>query len=89
VLSQGHEVVGPSYSMLLSAAATDTAKGRRSDNLNRVIRVGDRDGRPGNPNQVIWVNSREQQWPDYLGRVSASRVAYTEQHLVNTENRVT
>jgi hypothetical protein len=60
MLSQGHEVVGPGYSKLSSAAATETNKGRRSDNLNRVTRVGDRDGRPGIPNRVIRVNSREQ-----------------------------
>jgi hypothetical protein len=47
VLSQGREVVGPGYSKLSSAAATEINKGRRSDNLNRVIEIGDRDGRPG------------------------------------------
>jgi hypothetical protein len=52
-------VVGPSYSKLSSAAAMKTDKGRRSDNINRVNRVGDRDGRPGDPNCVIRVNSRE------------------------------
>jgi hypothetical protein len=36
VLSQGHEVVGPGYSKLSSAAAMETDKGRCSDNLNRV-----------------------------------------------------
>jgi hypothetical protein len=100
VLSQGREVVGPGYSKLSSDATTETDKGRHSDNLNRVTRVGNRDGRPGNPNQVAWVNNREQQWLDYSGRVgrvsnteqesgSASRDANTEQHSVNTENRVT
>jgi hypothetical protein len=67
VLSQGHEVVGPGYSKLSSATTTEIDKGRCSDNLNRVTRVGDRDGRLGNPNQVIRVNSREQQQVDYLG----------------------
>jgi hypothetical protein len=60
VLSQGHEVVGPGYSKLSSAAAMETDKVRCSDNLNRVTRVGDWGGRPGNPNRVIQVNSWEQ-----------------------------
>jgi hypothetical protein len=95
VLSQGREVVGPGYSKLSSAATMETNKGRRSDNLNRVTRVGD--GWPGIPNWVIRVNSREQQRQDYLGHVgwvsnteqeqgSTSRVASTEQLSVNTEN---
>jgi hypothetical protein len=100
VLSQVHEVVGPGYSKLSSAAATETDKGRLSDNLKRVTRVGDRDGWLGIPNRVIRVNSREQQRLDYLEHVgwvsnteqepgSTSRVANTEQHSVNTENWVT
>jgi hypothetical protein len=66
VLSQVHEVVGPGYSKLSSAAATETDKGRLSDNLKRVTRVGDRDGWLGIPNRV---NSREQQRLDYLEHV--------------------
>jgi hypothetical protein len=69
VLSQGCEVVGLGYSKLSRAAATETDKGRCSDNLNRVPRVGDRDGRLGSPNWVIWVNCREQQGLGYSGRV--------------------
>jgi hypothetical protein len=100
VLSQGREVIGLGYFKLSSAAAMETDKGRRSDNLNRGTRFGDRDGRLGNPNQVIRVNSMEQQWPDYSGWVSqvsnteqepgsTSWVANMEQHSVNIENRVT
>jgi hypothetical protein len=79
VLSQGCEVVGPGYSKLSSSVATETDKGRCSDNLNRVTRVGDRDGRPGNPNWVIRVNNREQQRPDYSRRFG--RVRNMEQEL--------
>jgi hypothetical protein len=50
VLSQDREVVRPGYSKLLSDATMETDKGRCSDNLNRVTRVGDWDGRPSNPN---------------------------------------
>jgi hypothetical protein len=97
VLSLGHEVVGLGYSKLSSAATIFMDKGRCSDNLNWVTQVRDKDGRSGNPNRVIQVNNREQQWPDYSGWVgwvskleqepgSASRVANTEHHPVNTEN---
>jgi hypothetical protein len=100
VLSQGCQVVGPGYSKLSSAATMEMDKGRHSDNLNWLTQFVDRDGRPGNPNRVIRVNSREQQRPgcsEWVGRVSnteqepgsTSWVANMEQHLVNMENRVT
>jgi hypothetical protein len=82
VLSQGREVIGLGYFKLSSAAAMETDKGRRSDNLNRGTRFGDRDGRLGNPIQVIQVNSMEQQWPDYSGWVS--QVSNTEQEPGST-----
>jgi hypothetical protein len=69
VLSQGREVVGLGYSKLSSAATKEMDRSKRLDNLNRVTRVGDRDGWPVIPNRVIRVNSREQHWTDYSGQV--------------------
>jgi hypothetical protein len=46
VLSQGHEVVEPGYSMMSSAVAMGKDKGRRRDNPNRVTWVKDKGRNP-------------------------------------------
>jgi hypothetical protein len=59
VLSQGHEVVGPGYSMMSSAAAMGKDKGRRWDNPNRVTRVTDKGRNSYNSNQVTCISSTD------------------------------
>jgi hypothetical protein len=69
VLSQGHEVVGPSYSMMSCAAAMWRDKGRHWDNPNWVTRVTDKGRNPDSSDRVTRVSSTNQQWPDLAEQV--------------------
>jgi hypothetical protein len=68
MLSKGHEVVGPGYSRLTSAATKVTDRGENSGNPNRVNQVSKTEQHY--PSRVNWVSQMEQHYQRRVSRVS-------------------